>query len=220
MLKGFANVTKFELKDGMKPTDIVFKDFFSEHTRRTRKTLLILASVLVLLSIEGLSLKRFVWFEVDDFEHTRPIILGATTLGLVYFYLSFLIYSWHDFRQWRSTAQIYQAIQAYGYLLQIHATLQVLNKSIAEIAAAKLPLSNDIDQKIKYFVGSGSKFYEDRLSKAGDDLARVFTEQRNLKFGQWIKLSTVDLGFPVLVGAFAIEKNSHLLAPFLRLVIG
>ena len=214
-------MTRFDLKlkDGKVPTDVVFKDFFSEHTRNTRKTLLILASVAIMLSIGELSLKRFVWFEVNDFEHTKPIILGAITWALVYFYLSFLIHCWHDFRQWRSAAQIYQAIYASELLGQINATLNMLGRSVKEMAEAKLPLSNEVDLKIKSFVGAGSDFYEEQLSKAGENLTRIFTEHNNLKIGQWVKLSTVDITLPVVLGAFAIVRNNHLLVPFFRLIM-
>lgn len=182
----------------------IFADPFSDATRRTRRTLLAL-SVLALLINAGMQfgLKRI----LSDQASTNEIaaLLSVMSIGIVYFLATFIVSAGHEYSRWRLSGHVDTLQAAWGW-----------TKGINDLYWQILQLLKNIDSD-KYGDMDKTNLVEanEKLPDINRRIERTWNYYVSNSRLQMIRILVLDFALPLGVSLLALWKVAPLVWPMI-----
>lgn len=207
-----------EFNENIKISDVVFREPLDVHARKYRAVLMMLSVLAILLSIDGLTLNKLLWIQISDFDASKSIILGALTIGVIYFFFGFSFYSWHDLKQWRLSKNLTKVQMAAKNLSDISVKYFAIKHYHEKIDRSEYA-KNEALKKLSAYSSTSEKLYVNDLEDLVEKVKSYINDYQKLHLGQLVKLLTLDFGIPYFIAVLAIIKNHIYIMPFLKMVI-
>lgn len=186
----------------------VFSDPFSDAFRRTRRTLLAL-SVLALILNADLALERFPYIGEPPTTEGRQVLLGLVAIGLSYFLINFLVVSAHEYQRWRT--------DGYFHTLQsCQDWIQKMNEHTRRIAQ-----EIDADKNTRK-ANNLARLVEEARADLPDlqtRLDRTYRYYQSISRLQILRIFGLDLLVPLGVAGYAMIKSIALAPDVLRALL-
>ncbi|EPC03350.1 hypothetical protein L861_17560 [Litchfieldella anticariensis FP35 = DSM 16096] len=206
-----------DFNENTKISDIVFREPLDVHARKYRSVLMIISALSILLSIDGLAINKLLWIQVSDYDASKPIMLGALSVGVAYFFFGFSFYSWHDLKQWRLSKNLTKVQMAAKNLSDISVKCFAI-KNYHEKINKNEYVKNEALKELSSYSSVSEKLYVHDLENLVTKVRGYINDHKKLHIGQLVKLLILDFGIPYFVAILAITKNHTYIVPFIKVV--
>jgi hypothetical protein len=199
----------------------IYKDQFSILTRAVRRNLLIVSSILIILTVEGIEFKSLFGMDLENLLSSK-LAIGAMALVVFYELVTFLIYALIDHRMWLS--KVDSIIHSY------------LEKSIENLLTKLSPIGSPIEPS-PIFNGPENDLREDLEATYHDQLERfksvtneakneIMQYNDNLKslnnrikrtnYIQFGRIYLIDWFSPILISLVSLYRSEEYVYQFVR----
>jgi len=192
------------------PSDIAFRDPLSEETRRVRTQLLFAGALGVLVSTYDLRVTKAPWLEFEIPQSAPQLLSGALSAALCYLLLVFCFYAWQDFRRWRLAGEIHLLHGSFDLILQARNDLFAISQHLDGLTCEE-----PLQEQIRAAISAAAT----RLPQSQATLLELRSSLRRLNAMQWFRVIVIEIGFPAVLGAFALLRMFDFLVPFVRAVV-
>ena len=189
-----------------KTTDIAFRDPLSEETRKVRTHLLFAGALAILVKTYDLKLSKAPWLEFEIPANAPQLLHGALSAVLCYLLFVFTLYAWQDFRRWRLAGELHLVHGSFDLILHSRNDLFVITQHLDKLTA-----DAPLQEQIRVAVAAAAA----RLPESQSKLLALSSSLRRLNALQWFRVIVVEIGFPIVLGIFALTKVFAALVPFL-----
>jgi len=189
-----------------KTTDIAFRDPLSEETRKVRTHLLFAGALAILVKTYDLKLSKAPWLEFEIPANAPQLLHGALSAVLCYLLFVFTLYAWQDFRRWRLAGELHLVHGSFDLILHSRNDLFAITQHLDKLTA-----DAPLQEQIRVAVAAAAA----RLPESQSKLLALSSSLRRLNALQWFRVIVVEIGFPIVLGLFALTKVFAALVPFL-----
>lgn len=189
-----------------KTTDIAFRDPLSEETRKVRTHLLFAGALTILVKTYDLKLSKAPWLEFEIPANAPQLLHGALSAVLCYLLFVFTLYAWQDFRRWRLAGELHLVHGSFDLILHSRNDLFAITQHLDKLTA-----DAPLQEQIRVAVAAAAA----RLPESQSKLLTLSSSLRRLNALQWFRVIVVEIGFPIVLGIFALTKVFAALIPFL-----
>ena len=189
-----------------KTTDIAFRDPLSEETRKVRTHLLFAGALAILVKTYDLKLSKAPWLEFEIPANAPQLLHGALSAVLCYLLFVFTLYAWQDFRRWRLAGELHLVHGSFDLILHSRNDLFAITQHLDKLTA-----DAPLQEQIRVAVAAAAA----RLPESQSKLLALSSSLRRLNALQWFRVIVVEIGFPIVLGIFALTKVFAALVPFL-----
>jgi hypothetical protein len=202
-----------EIKQGTTIKEVVFSDPLTEVTRKVRRNLLVASAFAILLKVYNLKVTKLPWLEIDIPENGPQILEGILAVSVAYLFVTFLIYVTQDLNRWKVGGHVLVTKGNWDLILNTRNDIHVIKQHIKNFDPEK-PKPEKYEQ-IEKAVNEALE----RLPKSEAQLTYVENQYSRLTVVQWIRLSAIELGVPLVLGSYALFKVGAAIGPLLKTAV-
>ena len=203
-----------KLPEKNKLSTLALSDPLSKETEVKRAHLMFAACASILLTVYGLKINKTPWLDIEVPQGAPNILQGALSVAVLYTLLIFLVHAWTDFTRWWIAREV---IEVSGYKFAIE-RLQAHVSGMTHLLSAPERYDNYTDAQ-KVDAAKSQAHASEHLERLLAEIRQLQKRHNALSVTQFLRLSVVDIGVPVLLGGVALAKIGSAIGPFLASIV-
>jgi hypothetical protein len=194
-----------------------YKDQFTQVTRAVRRNLLIVSSLVILLTIKGISINP-----TFGLDFSSNLAKGAIAIVVIYELITFFIYAIIDYRIWiaekNTTLLKFKEKTIDKYLLK----LEPIGHPIPHLPVFLDPENPDKEDFEVAFHEQLDQFKivtdnaKNTTKKYNDELKSLFNSIKKTNYLQFFRIYIVDWLLPIFIAIFALSRSKEYIVSFLK----
>lgn len=169
--------------------EVIFKDPFSEETRKAKRNLMVASFISVLISILTLKITGFLGLQAESGTLGNEVARGLAFIVVAYLLVSFVFHVFIDYSAWQFNRER-QLTQPYLELLEMFENHVYITAE--QVKAAVSPLFNANENPMQVMLAGYAKNMQDQLNEIINRLFLIETETRPLRESWKKTISAMD----------------------------